>query len=90
MKAEGRDCRALLAVPRNTSLGTIRQLHRQLAMADHPDANPGSPVGGEPSKQITEAWETLSDPEPRSRYDLGLGPAHDVATSHPVQERSRG
>ena len=90
MTAEGRDFHELLGMPRDASPETIDHVYRQLARAYHPDANPGNPVGEEKLKQITEAWETLSDPEPRSRHDLGLESEHVVATSHPVRERSRG
>ena len=67
------DYYALLGVPRDASPETVRHVYRQLARAYHPDASPGNPVGEERLKRITEAWETLSDPARRARYDQGLG-----------------
>jgi curved DNA-binding protein CbpA len=78
----------LLGVPRDASLETIRHVYRQLARAYHPDANPGNPVGEERLKQITEAWETLSDPERRARYDLGLGPERRQAAGRASEGRA--
>jgi curved DNA-binding protein CbpA len=70
---DGEDYYALLGVPRDASLETIRHVYRQLARAYHPDAGPGNPVGEERLKRINEAWETLSDPARRAQYDQGLG-----------------
>lgn len=74
MSPDGQDYYGLLGVPRDASPETIRHVYRQLARAYHPDASPGNPVGEERLKLITEAWETLSDPASRARYDRGLGP----------------
>ena len=87
---EDRDFYELLGVPRNASLETIRHVYRQLARAYHPDANPGNPIGEERLKEITEAWETLSDPELRARYDLGLRSSRKDPTSPPVKGRGVG
>ena len=87
MTGEDRDFYALLGVPRNASLETIRHVYRQLARAYHPDANPGNPVGEERLKQITEAWETLSDPALRARYDRGLAPEREADTGRPAEAR---
>ncbi len=87
MTVEAQDYYELLGVPRDASLETIRHVYRQLARAYHPDANPGNPVGEERLKQITEAWETLSDPARRARYDLGLGPEAGGAASRSAGAR---
>lgn len=73
MSPDDQDYYELLGVPRDASPETIRHVYRQLARAYHPDANPGNPVGEEHLKLITEAWETLSDPALRARYDSGVG-----------------
>ena len=80
----------LLGVPRDASLETIRHVYRQLAKAYRPDANRGNPVGEERLKRITEAWETLSDPALRARYDLGLGRSGQDATGPPAKGRGAG
>jgi len=88
--AEDQDFYELLGVPRDASLETIRHVYRQLARAYHPDANPGNPIGEERLKGITEAWETLSDPALRARYDLGLRSSRKDPTGPPVKGRGVG
>ena len=90
MTAEDQNFYELLGVPRDASVETIRHVYRQLARAYHPDANPGNPIGEERLKRITEAWETLSDPELRARYDLSLGRAHEDPAGPPAEERRAG
>lgn len=69
----------LLEVPRGADAETIKKSYRRLARKLHPDANPGDPEAEERFKQITRAYEVLSDPEARARYDRfgeqGLGGA---------------
>lgn len=86
MTSEAPDYYALLGVPRDASLETIKHVYRQLAKAYHPDASQGNSVGEERLKQITEAWETLSDPERRAIYDLSLG----VPGGHATGGRAEG
>jgi molecular chaperone DnaJ len=67
----------LLGVPRNATPDQIRSAYRKLARQHHPDTSEASD-GGERFKQITEAYEVLSDAERRQRYDMfgngqGLG-----------------
>ena len=67
----------LLGVPRNATADQIRSAYRKLARQHHPDTSETSD-GGERFKQITEAYEVLSDAERRQRYDMfgngqGLG-----------------
>jgi len=87
---EDQDFYELLGVSRDASLETIRHVYRQLARAYHPDANPGNSVGEERLKEITEAWETLSDPELRARYDLGLRSSRKDPAGPPAKGRGVG
>jgi molecular chaperone DnaJ len=58
----------VLGVPRNASDEEIRREFRKLAKLYHPDRN-REPGAEEKFKEINEAYQVLSDPEKRSRYD---------------------
>jgi len=67
------DYYATLEIEREASEKEIRTAYRRLAKDYHPDTHPGDPVAEEMFKAINEAYEVLSDPEKRSRYDqLGI------------------
>ena len=60
----------VLGVSRTATVVEVKRAYRKLARAFHPDINPGDHVSSVRFKEITEAYETLSDPERRRRYDL--------------------
>lgn len=68
-----RDYYAVLAVGKQADAQQIKQAYRRLARRHHPDLNPGDREAAERFKEIGEAYEVLSDPERRRRYDQ-LGP----------------
>ena len=59
-----------LGVDRNASQDEIKKVYRKLAREMHPDVNP-DPSAQERFKEITAAYEVLSDPDKRSSYDRG-------------------
>jgi molecular chaperone DnaJ len=63
------DLYLLLGLERAASLADIKRAYRRLARKYHPDINPGDGLAAARFRQITQAYETLSDPERRRRYD---------------------
>lgn len=66
---EFKDYYAILGVPRNADEKEIKKAYRRLARKYHPDLNPGDKEAERKFKEINEAYEVLSDPEKRKRYD---------------------
>src|SRR5688572_19341349 len=64
------DYYALLGVARNATDAEIKSAYRRLARELHPDANPDDAEGHDRFKEISLAYEVLSDPEKRQRYDM--------------------
>jgi molecular chaperone DnaJ len=64
------DLYAVLGVSRDASQDEIKKAYRRLARDLHPDVNP-DPETQERFKQVTAAYDILSDPEKRQRYDAG-------------------
>jgi molecular chaperone DnaJ len=65
----GKDYYAILGVGRSASEKEIKQAYRRLARKYHPDVNPGDKVAEARFKEMNEAYEVLSDPEKRKKYD---------------------
>jgi len=65
----GKDYYQILGVSRNASEKEIKQAYRRLARKHHPDLNPGDKSAEAKFKEINAAYEVLSNPEKRKRYD---------------------
>src|SRR3954469_2151300 len=68
--ANGTDYYKVLGVDKKASQEEIKKAYRKLARKYHPDANK-EPGAEDRFKQISEAYDTLSDPDKRKRYDRG-------------------
>ena len=60
----------VLGVSRDATPDEIKKAYRRLARELHPDVNPGAEAS-ERFKQVTHAYDVLSDPKQRQQYDLG-------------------
>ncbi len=66
---EVKDFYNILGVSENASQEEIKRAYRELAKKYHPDANPGNKEAENKFKDISEAYEVLSNPEKRKKYD---------------------
>jgi len=72
-----RDYYEVLGVSKNANSDEIKKAYRQNAIKYHPDKNPGDKESEEKFKEAAEAYDVLSDPDKKSKYDrfghAGLG-----------------
>ncbi|QXG77553.1 molecular chaperone DnaJ [Modestobacter sp. L9-4] len=64
-----KDYYAALGVAKDADAGAIKKAYRQLARELHPDKNPGNAAAETRFKEVSEAYDVLSDPKRRSEYD---------------------
>ena len=87
-----RDYYNILGVGRNASRDEVRKAYRKLARKFHPDINPGNKEAEEKFKDISVAYEVLSDAKKRKLYDefgeVGLASGFDAEKARSYQ-RSR-
>ncbi len=60
-----------LNLPRSADQAAIKQAYRRLAKILHPDRNPGSARAEQRFKEVSQAYDLLSDPAKRAKYDRG-------------------
>jgi curved DNA-binding protein len=66
---EYKDYYKILGVSKDANEKDIKKAFRRLARQHHPDVNPDDPQAEERFKELNEAYEVLSDPEKRRKYD---------------------
>ncbi len=69
MATRTKDYYAILGVTSKADADEIKKAYRKLAKRYHPDANPDNPEAAETFKEVAEAYDVLSDPEKRKKYD---------------------
>ena len=70
--AAKRDLYEVLGISKTADEKTIKKAYRKLAKKYHPDMNPGDKTAEQKFKEVTDAYNILSDPEKRKLYDLSL------------------
>src|ERR1700716_2958554 len=66
----------VLGLERGATLADVKRAYKRLARKHHPDINPGDRMAAAKFRQIVEAYETLSDPDRRRRYDVTGADTH--------------
>lgn len=64
-----RDFYEILGVPKNADAAAIKKAYRKIALKFHPDRNQGDSSAEEKFKEAAEAYEILSNPDKKARYD---------------------
>src|SRR5262245_5021791 len=67
--SQKRDYYDVLGVGRNADEQEIKKAYRKIALKYHPDKNPNDKSAEDKFKEAAEAYEVLSDPDKRARYD---------------------
>jgi molecular chaperone DnaJ len=89
---EKRDYYEVLGVARDATPEQVKKAYRKIALETHPDRNPGNKEAEARFKEAAEAYEVLSDPERRARYDrfghegLRGAPHHDFSNVESIFE----
>jgi len=64
-----RDYYEVLGVEKSASADEIKKAYRKMAIKYHPDKNPGDKEAEEKFKEAAEAYDVLSNPDKKQRYD---------------------
>ena len=89
MTTRPKDYYAVLGVPPDATTRQIKAAYRKLAKVHHPDACIGDPDAAGRFRLITEAYETLADPQRRTAYDRTYTPPPDTGLTMPGRQPGR-
>jgi curved DNA-binding protein CbpA len=81
-----KDYYALLGLTQDATLAAIKKAYRRLARQHHPDKNPGDPNAAERFRDLTEAYDTLTNPARREVYDATYQPAPGTGVTPPAPD----
>ena len=84
--SQKRDYYQVLGVSRDADQGTIKKAYRKLAKKYHPDTNTGNTKAEERFKEVTEAYDILSDAKKRKLYDQFGHEAFEAGAGPKYQE----
>ncbi|MBC8153812.1 MAG: molecular chaperone DnaJ [Bacteroidetes bacterium] len=77
--ATKRDYYEILGIDKSASADDVKKAYRKMAIKYHPDKNPDDPTAEDKFKEAAEAYDALSDPQKKARYDqfghAGMGGA---------------
>ena len=86
MKPPPADYYTLLGVEPDATTAQIKKAYRKLARLHHPDTNPGDPQAAARFRDITQAYDTLSDPKLREAYDRTRPPVTGTKLTEPAPD----
>ncbi len=85
-----RDYYEILGIARSASVTEIKKAYRKIAVENHPDRNPGDDEAVARFKEASEAYEVLSNPDKKNRYDryghAGVGAGAGGGGFHDMQD----
>lgn len=84
-RLDGENFYDVLGLPHNSEIMSVRKAYKNLALSWHPDKNPGCEACPARFAKISEAYDTLSNPEKKKAYDQHRAPQGSLEAVHSVE-----